>query len=94
MEDVKVTNHAQKRFKQRLGLPKTACRKHAQLAYDKGSKHSDAKGKAKRYMDKIFLDHHNANQMRIYGEFIYLFDKTTLITVMAIPHGIKKGGFC
>jgi len=89
---VSVTSHAAKRFKQRCGLPKKACQSHAQTAYDKGFKHADAKGRAKRYMDRLFLDYRKANQMRVYGEFIYLFSGTVLITVINLPRHVR-GGF-
>ena len=89
---VSVTNHAAKRFKKRCGFPKKACQSHAQTAYDKGYRHVDAKGRAKRYMDKVFLEHRKANQMRVYGEFIYLFAGTVLITVMNLPKSVR-GGF-
>jgi hypothetical protein len=89
---ITVTNHAEKRFKERLGLPKSACQKHAQIAYDEGFKHEDARGKAKRYLDKLFLEHRNANAMRVYGEFVYLFTGETLITVLNLPKSVR-GGF-
>lgn len=92
MCEVKVTNHAAKRFKQRLGLPKKACQSHAQRAYEDGYKHVDSKGRAKRYMDKLFLQHRNANQMRVYGEYIYLFSGSVLVTVMNLPKSVR-GGF-
>lgn len=92
MDEVIVTSHAAKRFKQRVGLPKKACLGHAQRAYNNGFKHSEAKGRAKRYMDKIFLTHMKANQMRVYGEFIYMFQGITLITVLPLPKSVR-GGF-
>ena len=89
---VKVTNHAKKRFKQRLGLPKSACQTHAQIAFDKGFKHTDAKGRARRYLDKTYFEYRTATQMRVYGEYLYLFCGHTLITVFILPKRLR-GGF-
>lgn len=88
---VSVTNHAKKRFKQRLGLPKSACLKHAQTAFDEGVTHAEAKGRAKRYLDKLYLQHENANAIRVYGEFIYLFAGHVLVTVIAVPRSVRAG---
>ena len=80
-----VTNHARKRFKERLGLPKRACQRQAEKAMDVGRKHSDAKGKARKYMNSLFLRYKKANNMRVYGEAIYVFKGAILITVMHFP---------
>ena len=86
-----ITNHAAKRFKQRVGLPKKACLRHAELAFTNGFTHSEARGKAKRYLDKLFLEYHKADNMRVYGGFVYLFVGETLITILPLPRNMKNG---
>lgn len=87
---INVTNHARKRFKERLGLPKAACLRQAQKAFDSGFTHAQAKGKAKRYMDSLFLKYRTANNLRVYGQAVYIFSGNTLITVMLLPVNIRK----
>ena len=82
---VYVTIHAKKRLKQRVGLPKSACQRHAQKAFDNGRCHQDVRGSLKRYLDHLFLSHKTANEIRIYGQFIYLFANTNLMTVLHVP---------
>ena len=86
-----VTNHAAKRFKQRVGLPKTACQRHAEKAFIDGLRHTDVRGSAKRYLDKLFLEHRTANNMRVYGQFVYLFKGKVLVTVLNLPRSVRGG---
>jgi len=85
-----VTKHAKDRFKDRLGLPKRACEKQAQLALDKGFKHSDAKGKARKHIDNVFFKNKKANNIRVYGEVLYVFRNSLLITVLHFPSELTK----
>ena len=89
---VVVTTHAAKRFKQRVGLSKKACQAQAERAMESGYSHADAKGRAKRSLDKLFLEHRTANNIRVYGEHVYLFAGSTLVTVLNLPKSVR-GGF-
>jgi len=89
---VSVTNHATERFKERLGLPKRACLKQATKAFFSGFKHCDAKGRAKKYIDGVFLKYRKANNIRVHNGAVYIFIGRTLITVMALPKNLT-GGF-
>ena len=60
-------------------------------AFDEGIKHSDAKGKFKRYITSLWFKHKTANNIRIYGENIYFFCDNRLVTIYRldnklIPH--------
>jgi hypothetical protein len=92
--DIVLTNHAKKRLKQRLGLPKSACERAAQSAFDTGHKHSDAKGKARRYLDHLYLlylQYEKANNIRVKGQHVYLFSGNVLVTVLNLPRSISRG---
>ncbi|CAA6803337.1 MAG: Unknown protein [uncultured Thiotrichaceae bacterium] len=89
---IRVTKHAMKRFKQRLGLPKSAHKKSALRAYKDGLADDHARGKAKLFLRKL-ASNNNKNILRVYGEFVYIFDETTLVTVFGIPRGIRKDFF-
>lgn len=86
-----VTNHAAKRLKQRLGLPKKAVLRIADKAYQEGWTHADARGRLKRYLDGLYLAEEKATDMRIHGNFIYLFHGNILITVLNLPKNLRGG---
>jgi hypothetical protein len=89
--NVIITDHAHDRMKERLGLPKRAHQAAAERAYVYGRHHSDAKGRLKRFLDGRWLDHRTANNVRIYGEHIYFFRDSTLITVYEVPKSLRAG---
>ena len=64
--------------------------KMAEKALNEGYKHSDTKGTVHRYLTKLWFDHENATNMRIYGEDIYFFRGSTLITLYRMPQAIIK----
>ena len=97
MSEAVVTAHAQKRTKERVGLPKRAVEKNAERALREGITHAETSGSLRRYMDSLFLTKRTANQLRIYCGNVYLFCNDVLITVVPLPQkyrataeGIKK----
>lgn len=83
--EINLTSHAKKRLKKRLGLPKSALIKAAQTAFDVGVNHSDTKGSAKRYLTHLFFKNKTATNLRVYGDFVYVFCGLTLVTVHQLP---------
>jgi len=80
-----VTRHAMTRGKQRLGLGKKAMQRTADKALLLGRKHEEFTGGLRRYLDCVYLEHKKASNMRVHGQFIYLFAGVTLITVLNVP---------
>lgn len=89
--DVIVTDHADDKLKERLGLPKSARVKAAQRAFDNGKRHSDAVGSLKRYLDGCWLRHKQANNVRLHAEHIWFFADERLVTVYEIPKRLRAG---
>jgi len=85
-----VTNHAEERAKERLGWNKHAIKRMAERAYETGISHYDTDGKLMKYFDKLFLVEHQANNVRIYGQVVYLFSNNRLVTLFIIPKNIEK----
>jgi hypothetical protein len=85
-----VTDHAFRRAKERLGLNSKAFSRMAMKSFIAGKKHKDCKGQLKKYIDKIWLEQRQANNIRIYGEVLYLFRNNYLITVYQLPNDLKK----
>lgn len=74
------------RLKERGGIKKPKAYQYCQKAMDKGFKHGDFNGSFEKYLNKVYLSHKNANNMRIYGNLILIFNGGTLITVYSIPN--------
>jgi hypothetical protein len=90
MLEAEITTHAKKRAKQRMKWNKNVLQKMANKALNEGYQHSDTKGTVHRYLTKLWFDHQNANNMRIYGEDIFFFKDNLLITLYRMPHNIIK----
>jgi len=86
-----VSDHADTRMKERLGLPKSARHAAAVRAYTKGKLHADARGALRRYLDGKWRAHGNCNNVRLYGDNIWFFAGTCLVTVYAIPKALRGG---
>ena len=86
MGDVVMTNHSIKRTKERVGLSKKIADKNAQKALEYGITHSECKAGLRRYLDKLYLSNNNANNVRIYHRFVYMFRDNRLITILPLPH--------
>jgi sugar diacid utilization regulator len=88
METLIVTKHAKKRMKERCGVKSKSVDKMAERAYFTGMTHSDAKGALRKYCDMVYLSYRDANQIRLYGDKVYIFKNTYLITVFNLPRNL------
>lgn len=87
---IEITNHAYDRAKERLSLNKKTFLKLAESAYLKGIKHSDTKGSLCKYITKIWFSYKSADNVRIYGQNVFLFRGNLLITVYQLPNDLRK----
>ena len=92
-DGVHLTDHGRQRMRERLSLSGDAAQRAAQRAYDAGWLARDARGKLRRYLDGLFLKDRtrNAQGSRIYGDWVWVFDGKSLVTVWPIPNGLKSG---
>ena len=84
-----VSKHAIKRMKERLGLPKKACQKASDIAFEKGVKHSNTKGRIHKFFTYLYHRNKTANNLRVYGKYVYVFAGNTLITVVPLPSTMR-----
>jgi hypothetical protein len=89
---ITISDHAYDRGKERLGLDKSAFEKIATKAYIAGKPHKDCKGRLKTYVTSLYFQYQTANNIRIYGENIYLFKNNTLITCYQLPNEFNEQG--
>ena len=85
-----MSNHATDRMSERCGLNKKSAERLSKLALENGISHSDTSGSLNRYLTKLFFYNKTANNIRIYGEYIYIFCDDILITVMPLDNKYKK----
>jgi hypothetical protein len=85
-----ITNHAKQRTKNRVGLSKNIANKNAEKAMELGLTHKDVAGNLCRYIDKLYLSHRNCNNIRIYNQYVYMFQDNTLITIILLPSHFHK----
>ena len=83
---IRVTKHAEDRLKERSGISKSSLEKVTRTALEKGIRHDETIGSLRRYIDSLFLSRMIANNIRLWGDKVFLFRGETLITVTQIPH--------
>lgn len=87
---VAVTTHAKKRLKERCGINKQCAHRMAEKAFKEGISFDNAGELLQKYISSVYLKHDKmCNNLRIYGNTVYVFDNRTLITVYAIPKNIQ-----
>ena len=86
-----VTKHGGKRSRERVGIPKKAVDRNAKNALEKGVRYEDTCGAMRRYLDWLYLKGSGeANNMRVYGDHVYLFHDEILITVLNVTPEHRK----
>lgn len=87
---IKVSKHAEQRMRERCGLNKKSIERIAQKAYDKGIKHESTKGRLRKWITGVYFKNTKANNIRLYGDMLYVFCENVLVTVFQIPHYLSK----
>lgn len=85
-----VTEHAYERAKERLNWRPKTLDKMAQRAFNEGVQHKDTKGTLHRYITKLRFKYKYCNNIRIYGENIYIFCDHKLITLYRLQAKLIK----
>jgi len=87
---MELTQHAIERCKERLNLNERSLSRLAQKALKTGKRHSECKGRLKKYLDKLWLEYKVCNNIRINGEILFLFKDDKLITLYQVPLDLRK----
>jgi len=88
--EIIITQHAYERAKERLSLSPASLDRMAERAFTHGIKHADTKGRLHKYITHLWFDYRKADNIRLYGEFVYLFADVTLVTLFQLPRGLRK----
>lgn len=86
---MKLTRHAADRADERINWSHDVTQKMAEKALRFGLIHSDVSGSFNRYITKLYMAHGKANNVRVYGEHVYLFCGETLLTILPLPKKYK-----
>lgn len=87
---VYVTRHAYDQAKDRCGFSRNTVTRMAQRAFDEGVKQGDLVGSLRKYVDAQYFKHKTANNIRIYGLFVWIFESENLITVFHVPARFRR----
>lgn len=89
-DKIEVSRYAYERLHERCGLSRKAATRMAEKAFYIGMKHSDTKGQINRWITSLYFNNKNANNIRLYGNFAYIFCNKILVTVLEIPNNLKN----
>lgn len=87
---MQVSNHAKERISERCGLNKKSAERLSKLALENGISHSDTKGSLNKYITSLYFYNEKANNIKIYGEHVFIFSGNNLITVIPLLNKYKK----
>ena len=82
---IQVTAHGAERMKERCKIKSKSVVRLAQIAFDKGLCESEAAGALHGYIRSLYDFNGQANNIRLYGDKIYIFCNDTLVTVYDTP---------
>jgi hypothetical protein len=80
-----VTKHACKRARKRYRWNSDTLKRMAIKAFDTGLRRNNTAGYLKIYLDKKFEKYERTNNLRVYGETVFVFVHNHLVTVWTLP---------
>ena len=88
---MKITNHGEERIRKRTGVPRKAVDRMAKRALIEGVGRCKFSGSLRRYLDGMYHAYdESANNIKVWGEKVWIFNGDVLITVMDLPQRYKK----
>ena len=89
--ELQVSRHGERRARQRVGLPKKSVERNAQRALTEGIGYREASGALRKYLGWLYERYNgNGNNIRIYGDKVWVFHDEILITVLNVPGEHRK----
>lgn len=85
-DTVYISEHAFERMKERCGLNRKAAMRLVKKVYDNGEDISRSKGYLLRWAKQKTIGSPEYDKLIIYGDYVYIFAYTTLVTVLHKPH--------
>lgn len=91
---IKVSEHAASRGRERMGINKKAMQRQAELAYERGYRHNQTKGRLRKFIDKEALRFTpKANKYIVYNSSLFFFrtvsdDKMVVLSMIKLPQNL------
>ena len=82
---IQITEHGAERMRERCKVKRKSVARLAKIAYEKGLTHADTSGALNGYIDSLYFYNRQANNIRLYGDKIYIFCNDVLVTVYDTP---------
>lgn len=91
----KATKHGTKRGRERIGINKSAMDRQAQLAIERGIKHSQTDGRLHKWINSqahLYRERREDVEYIVFNNKLFVFneDCTSLITVLNLPTNLQK----
>lgn len=87
---MRVSRHADRRVRERVGIPRSAVQRMAAKARAEGIPRLDTHGSLRRYLDALYHYNEEADNIVVYAEKVWIFSGTTLITVLDLHQRYKN----
>jgi hypothetical protein len=87
---ITITNHAKHRAKERCGIKAKGVERLASIAFEKGLTHAETKGPLNAYITSLYFYNETANNIRLYGDKVYIFSGRVLVTVLDTPRKYRQ----
>lgn len=87
---MRVSRHADRRVRERIGIPRSAVKKMAAKARAEGVSRLDTHGSLRRYLDALYHYNEQADSIVVYNEKVWIFSGATLITVLDLHQRYKN----
>jgi len=86
---VALTEHACKRARERLSWNESTLERMSIRAFESGLKRKNTNGLLKKYLDELWEQRKQANNLRLYGETLFVFSNNKLLTVWHLPTELR-----
>lgn len=86
---LQCSRHACLRARERFSWSQQVLQKLATRAMLHGLPLVQCRGYLRRYLEALYLQYGKANNLRVYGQVVYLFADQTLITLWPLPQELK-----
>lgn len=88
--EVVITHHAYERARERMSWNKATTKRMALKALTKGRTYQQFAGRVRRFLTGIYGAKRSANNIRVYGQDIYVFRNNRLITLYRLPNELVR----
>jgi len=85
-----ITKHATGRGKERLGWCRNTLTRMAEKALNEGVTHAQTRGRLNRYLTMLYLQQRQADNIRVFGEHVFIFAGNSLITILRLPRQMRR----